>query len=154
MRAARVQQERRQRVRNAMRARVRRVTALGEPTRALAHIPGEPLVARLPTDAVPRTELGHRVGTALMIGDELQPLVHRGHLLPGHRSSRERAAQTVECHPSCRNILLPINPVYTRLMSNVSLQLTGDGWEEVVVAAALVRTVSRQHLPSDQVARS
>ena len=37
---------------------------------------------------------------------------------------------------------------------NVSLQLTGAGNEEVVVATALARTVSRQHLPCRHVARS
>jgi hypothetical protein len=39
-------------------------------------------------------------------------------------------------------------------MPNVSLQLTGDWFEEVVVAAALVRIVRQLHLPSQQVARS
>lgn len=47
-----------------------------------------------------------------MIGDELQSLIHRGHLLPRHRLPRERAAPTVECHPSCRNMLLPIKPLF------------------------------------------
>ena len=60
-----------------------------------------------------------------MIGDELQPLVHRGHLLPGHRFPRERDARTVECHPSCRNNLLPINPVYTPQVPNVALHADG-----------------------------
>ena len=37
---------------------------------------------------------------------------------------------------------------------NETLQLTGAGTEEVVVAAALARIVSRHHLPSIQAARS
>ena len=36
----------------------------------------------------------------------------------------------------------------------VSRQLTGDWCEEVVVAAALARTVSRPRLPDNYVARS
>ena len=38
--------------------------------------------------------------------------------------------------------------------SNESLQLTGAGIEEVVVAAALVPIVSSLHLPRQHVARS
>ncbi|MDB4883281.1 MAG: hypothetical protein JWL95_2047 [Gemmatimonadetes bacterium] len=41
-----------------------------------------------------------------------------------------------------------------RVLYNVSLQLTGDGWREVVVAAALAHTVSQLHLPGPKVARS
>lgn len=40
------------------------------------------------------------------------------------------------------------------LPSNVSHQLTGDGIKEEVVDTAVVRTVSRQHLPRHYVARS
>ena len=39
-------------------------------------------------------------------------------------------------------------------MSNVALQLTGDCWKEVVVAAALVGTVGKLHFPDSDVARS
>ena len=40
------------------------------------------------------------------------------------------------------------------VLSNVSLQLTGACMKEVVVAAALARTVSHLHLPVQHVARS
>jgi S-methylmethionine-dependent homocysteine/selenocysteine methylase len=40
------------------------------------------------------------------------------------------------------------------VMSNVPLQLTGDSMKEVVVVAALARTVSNFHLPGQDVARS
>jgi hypothetical protein len=36
----------------------------------------------------------------------------------------------------------------------VSLQLAGDGWKEVAVAAALDRTVGKRHLPRQHFARS
>jgi hypothetical protein len=39
-------------------------------------------------------------------------------------------------------------------LSNVSLQLPGDRWKEVVVAALLVPFVSNLHLPRNDVARS
>ena len=37
---------------------------------------------------------------------------------------------------------------------NEALQLPGDGWKEVVVAAALARSVDELHLPDLYVARS
>ena len=126
VRPARGDEELGQFVGDAMGAVVRRVTPLGKPKRAVDRGARKQLVAGLPTHAVSATELGHRVEPALMIGHELQPLVHRGHLLPEHRSPRERAAPTVECHPSCRNTLLPINPVCTRLRSNVALKLPSN----------------------------
>jgi hypothetical protein len=39
-------------------------------------------------------------------------------------------------------------------LPNVSLQLTGDCWKEVVVAAALVGIVGSHQLPGRDVARS
>jgi hypothetical protein len=42
----------------------------------------------------------------------------------------------------------------TSALPNETLQLTGAGLEEVVVASALDRTVSQLHLPCPQTARS
>ena len=110
MRVAHAEEERRQLVCDAMGTHMRRVTPLDKSRRALDGVSREPLIASLPADVIPCAELRHAVQAALMIGNKLQALGHRGHLLPGHRSPRERAAPTVECHPSSRNTLLPINP--------------------------------------------
>jgi hypothetical protein len=55
---------------------MRRVTALDESARALGGVPREPLIAGLPADVIPCAELRHVVQAALMIGDELQALIH------------------------------------------------------------------------------
>jgi hypothetical protein len=101
VRASGREEERRQLVGDAMRTVMRHVTPLGEPARAVNRVACEPLVARLPTHVVPGTKLRHRVEPALMIGHELQPLIHRRPRRPGHRSPRERAAPTASGHVSC-----------------------------------------------------
>src|SRR5665647_1565627 len=110
----------------SVRTHVWSVTALDESACPFGLIAREPLVAGLPANAVAGTEVRHRIPATLMIGNELHPLVHGRDLLPGHRSSRERDAPTVECHPSCRNTLLPINPVCTLMAPNPALQLTAE----------------------------
>jgi len=90
----------------------------------LGVVASEPLVARLAAHAVARTELGHGVVATLVIGDELQALVHGCSLQPGHPTPRERAALELECHPSSRKNLLPINPVCTCAPHNESLHST------------------------------
>jgi len=77
-------QQRSDALRDPMRTDMRRVAAFDKPVRALRRIAREPLVARLPTDAVPSTELPHAVEPAVVIREELRTLLHRGHLLPGH----------------------------------------------------------------------
>jgi hypothetical protein len=49
----------------------------------------QPLVARFPTDPVPRTQLGHGVQGRLMIANEPFSLFHRCRLQPGHRSTSQ-----------------------------------------------------------------
>ena len=47
-----------------------------------------PLVGRLPADAVAASELGDVTLVALVVGDELHPLIHERRLLPRHRAPR------------------------------------------------------------------
>lgn len=112
--AARVlhDEQRRHRIRHAMWIRVRRLTALDESASALGRVPREPLVAGLPADAIPCAELRQVVQSTLMIHGESKARIHRGNHPPGNSKPRERA-QTVGCHASCRNTLLPINRAYT-----------------------------------------
>jgi hypothetical protein len=107
------------------------VTPLGEAARPLRCVAREPRVAGLPAHAVAGTQQGHVVVTALVVDHELQPLSYRTGLLPGHRLPRGCAeALTLVCYPSSRNILLPINPVYTHPSPNEAsplVRLLGSG---------------------------
>ena len=49
----------------------------------------QPLVARFPTNAVPRTQLHHVVQGQLVIANEAFSLFHRCRLQPGHRSTSQ-----------------------------------------------------------------
>src|SRR6185437_4595520 len=85
-----------------MRAVMRCVAPLAEAEWPLGVVASEPLVARLAAHAVAFTELGHGGVATLVIGDELQALVHGCSLQPGHPTPRERAALELECHQSTR----------------------------------------------------
>jgi hypothetical protein len=52
-------------------------------------VAGKPLVAGLPTDAVPLAELRSSVEATPVIADETFTLVHGCVLLPGHRPTSE-----------------------------------------------------------------
>ena len=55
----------------------------------------QPLVARFPTDAVPRTQLGHRVQRQPVIANEPLALLHGCRLQPGHRSTSQSIPSVV-----------------------------------------------------------
>ena len=56
---------------------MRRATPVRERRPAAAVVAPQPLVARLPTDGVPRTELRHRVEPELMVINEAFAFFHR-----------------------------------------------------------------------------
>jgi len=55
----------------------------------------QPLVARFPTNAVPRTQLGHGVEGQPVIANETRSLFHRCRLQPGHRSTSQSIPSVV-----------------------------------------------------------
>ena len=55
----------------------------------------QPLVARFPTNPVPRTQVGHGVQGQLMIANEAFSLFHRCRLQPGHRSTSQSIPSVV-----------------------------------------------------------
>ena len=55
----------------------------------------QPLVARFPTNAVPRTQLGHGVQGQPVIANEAFSLFHRCRLQPGHRSTSQSIPSVV-----------------------------------------------------------
>jgi hypothetical protein len=71
--------------RDRVRRVVRRAAPVGEATPALLGVAVHPLVAYAAAHAVAGAELRHGEAVTLSIGHELQALVHRGRLRPGHR---------------------------------------------------------------------
>ena len=67
----------------------RRPAAIAESVASAPIESVQPLVAGLPTDAVPRTQLGHRVQVQPVIANEALSLFHGCSLQPGHRSTSQ-----------------------------------------------------------------
>jgi len=78
--------------------RVRSPRSIGERREATGVVAVEPLVPRLPTDAVGSTELGHRRSPAADILDELPTQFHGRLLLPRHRTLLVERETWRECH--------------------------------------------------------
>jgi hypothetical protein len=70
MLTARLAEELRYRVRDAVGTPVRRAAAVAQPSAPLLIKAGAPLVAGLPADGIPGAEVGHRVQVQPMIPDE------------------------------------------------------------------------------------
>jgi hypothetical protein len=73
---------------NLVRARMQRATAIREAAFALFRESRDPPVADAPTHAIPGAELCYREAVALRVENELQSLVHRRGLQPGHGTPR------------------------------------------------------------------
>jgi hypothetical protein len=85
----------------------------------------QPLIARLPTDAVARTQFSHRVQTVPVIGDEPFTLIHRCSLQPAHGRPPE-GRPSEHCYLCSRFELLSIYRVCTTTPPNESLKLPSD----------------------------
>jgi hypothetical protein len=83
--------------------------------------------------------LGWSAARGVMLLGEVPVVAHRGIEVGTFVLMRARAASRA---------------APTSALPNETLQLTGAGLEEVVVASALDRTVSQLHLPCPQTARS
>jgi len=73
----------------------RRPAAIAESFTPALIEPVQPLVARFPTNAVPRTQLGHRVQRQPVIANEALSLFHGCSLQPGHRSTSQSIPSVV-----------------------------------------------------------
>jgi hypothetical protein len=82
---ARLADQLRHPVRHRVRTLVRSATLVTQGGAAAFVEAAEPLVSGLPTDRVARTQLRHRVESALVVSDESFSLLHGCRLLPGHR---------------------------------------------------------------------
>ena len=78
-----------------MRTPLRRPAAIAESFTPALIESVQPLVARFPTDAVPRTQLGHVVQGQAVIPNEAFSLFHRCRLQPGHRSTSQSIPSVV-----------------------------------------------------------
>ena len=67
-----------------VRTRVRASAAIRQAGRSVRLVAIDPFVRGLPADVETIGELGHRLQTALIIDDELHPLVHERRLQPRH----------------------------------------------------------------------
>jgi hypothetical protein len=108
-----VADQRRHRLGDFVRAPPRRPAAIAESFTPALIESVQPLVARFPTNAVPRTQFGHGVQGQPVIANEAFSLFHRCSLQPGHRSNLTIDPQRTGCHPCSRFILLPMYPVCT-----------------------------------------
>src|SRR6478609_2014048 len=75
-------------------------------------MPRQPLIARLPTDPSPATQLRDPLLASLVLHDDPHPLVHSAGRPPRHRSDLPTELYPT-CHPCHRSILLPLYSVYT-----------------------------------------
>ena len=91
---------------NPVRAVKRRVAAVGERRTSAFLVPLQPLVARLPTDAIPGTELRHREEGAPVITEKALALLHGCGLQPRHIHLFEKCASESSMLP-----ILPVNSV-------------------------------------------
>src|SRR5690606_34023595 len=75
----------------------------------------DPLVAGLPADPIPLTQLGHGEAVGECVEHEPGSLIHGAGLTPGHRAIPPKGSALVcsKCYLCARSNLLPMSPVCT-----------------------------------------
>ena len=126
--SARSAEQRRQGLRDPMRAVMRGPTPVAQALAAFLGIPREPLITGLPADPVASAELGHGVEVLAVIRDKVRSLVHGVGLQPGHRSvsrSGGRPSSLDGVSPMFPDRSVTYLPGLTQVLANPCLQSDG-----------------------------